>query len=207
MQAVLYDAFRGAPQICSLDDPTPTEDGVVIQVSATGLCRSDWHGWMGHDPDIQLPHVPGHEFAGVVVEVGRQVTQFHSGDRVTVPFSVGCGRCGPCATQQFQVCDNYFQPGFTAWGSFAELVAIPAADLNLVRLPHAIDFLAAACLGCRYGTSFHALRAQAELQPQEWLAVHGCGGVGLAAIQIGRAMGAHVVAIDVAEPRCSWQGN
>ena len=116
-------------------DPTPTAQGVVIKVEATGLCRSDWHGWMGHDPDIRLPHVPGHELAGTVQAVGSQVTQWRAGDRVTVPFAVGCGHCFECNSGNHQVCEHQFQPGFTAWGSFAEYVAIDFADTNLVRLP------------------------------------------------------------------------
>ena len=70
MRAVLYEAFQQLPEVVTVDDPACPETGVVIEVAATGLCRSDWHGWMGHDPDIRLPHVPGHEFAGVIAEVG-----------------------------------------------------------------------------------------------------------------------------------------
>jgi alcohol dehydrogenase len=70
MKAVYYESFKGPVSITSLPDPTPGPGEVIIQVMATGLCRSDWHGWQGHDTDIHLPHVPGHEFAGVVAAVG-----------------------------------------------------------------------------------------------------------------------------------------
>jgi len=164
---------------------------------ATGVCRSDWHGWMGHDPDIRLPHVPGHELAGVVEAVGAEVRLWRRGDRVTVPFVCGCGGCRECRAGHHQVCEAQFQPGFTHWGSFARFVAIHRADVNLVRLPEAIDFTTAASLGCRYATSFRAVVDQGRAGPGEWVAVHGCGGVGLSAVQIAAAMGAQVVAVDI----------
>jgi alcohol dehydrogenase len=174
---------------------------VVIAVKATGLCRSDWHGWMGHDTDITLPHVPGHEFAGTIAAVGRDVRRFRVGDRVTVPFVSGCGHCQECRSGNQQVCETQFQPGFTHWGSFAEYVAIDHAEQNLVTLPDAMTYATAASLGCRFATSFRAVVDQGRLKGGEWLAVHGCGGVGLSAIMIGRGLGARVVAIDIAEEK------
>ncbi len=196
MKAVYYEAFGQPPVLADVADPEPGPEGVVIKVEATGLCRSDWHGWMGHDPDIRLPHVPGHELAGVIVATGRQVIRWRSGDRVTVPFVGGCGRCPECASGNHQVCEKQFQPGFTAWGSFAEHVAVDFADINLVRLPEALDFATAASLGCRFVTSFRAIVDQGRVGPGEWVAVHGAGGVGLSAIMIAAAMGANVIAVD-----------
>ena len=170
---------------------------MVVEVRATGVCRSDWHGWMGHDPAIALPHVPGHELAGVVAAAGPEVREWRPGDRVTVPFCCGCGRCEPCRAGHTQICDNDFQPGFTAWGSFAELVALPHADLNLVRLPDALGFVEAASLGCRFMTAFAAVTEHGRVREGDWVAVHGCGGVGLSALMIATALGAAVVAIDV----------
>ena len=201
MRAMYYEQFGAAPQIRTLPDPTPTNSGVVVSVKATGLCRSDWHGWMGHDPDIKLPHVPGHELAGTIAAVGRDVRRFKVGDRVTVPFVSGCGHCQECRSGNQQVCEEQFQPGFTHWGSFAEYVAIEYADQNLVHLPDEISYETAASLGCRFATSFRAVVDQGRLQGGEWLAVHGCGGVGLSAIMIGAALGASVVAIDIAEDK------
>jgi alcohol dehydrogenase len=201
MRAMYYEAFGAAPEIRTLPDPTPTNAGVVISVKATGLCRSDWHGWMGHDPDIKLPHVPGHELAGTISAIGRDVRRFKVGDRVTVPFVSGCGHCMECRSGNQQVCEEQFQPGFTHWGSFAEYVAIDYADQNLVHLPEEISCETAASLGCRFATSFRAVVDQGRLQGGEWLAVHGCGGVGLSAIMIGAALGANVVAIDIADDK------
>jgi len=185
----------------NVPDPTPEEHGVVIKVMATGVCRSDWHGWVGHDPDIVLPHVPGHELAGVVQAVGKRVTRWKVGDRVTVPFVAGCGSCPECHSGNHQVCDRQFQPGFTHWGSFAEYVAIHQADINLVALPDSMDFATAASLGCRFVTSFRAVVDQGKTIAGQWVAVHGCGGVGLSAIMIANSIGANVVAIDISDDK------
>jgi alcohol dehydrogenase len=194
---MLYEAFGARPAIVSLPDPAPEPHGVVVEVGATGLCRSDWHGWMGHDPDIVPPHVPGHELAGTIVAVGGEVRRWRIGDRVTVPFVAGCGSCGECRSGNQQVCPSQFQPGFTHWGSFAELVSLHYADANLVALPERIDFAAAASLGCRFATSFRAVVDQARVKGGEWVAIYGCGGVGLSAVMIAAALGAQVVAIDI----------
>ncbi|MBW8302221.1 MAG: zinc-dependent alcohol dehydrogenase family protein [Hydrogenophaga sp.] len=204
MRAMYYEAFEKMPEIRVLPDPTPTENGVVIKVEASGLCRSDWHGWMGHDPDIRLPHVPGHELAGTIAATGRGVMRYKVGDRVTVPFVSGCGRCGECRSGNQQVCEAQFQPGFTHWGSFAEYVAIDFADQNLVHLPEEMDFATAASLGCRFATSFRAVADQARVKGGEWVAVHGCGGVGLSAIMIAAALGAHPIAIDISAEKLAF---
>ncbi|TVQ36380.1 MAG: alcohol dehydrogenase [Spirochaetaceae bacterium] len=197
MYAVVYCTFRGPIEYTKVPDPGPSRTGVVIRVEATGLCRSDWHGWMGHDPDIRLPHVPGHELAGTIVACGADVKNWKSGARVTLPFVCGCGCCPPCAAGNQHVCDHQFQPGFTAWGSFAEYVAIEYADGNLVALPDSMSAVTAASLGCRFATAFRALVDLARLTSGEWVAVHGCGGVGLSAIMIAVAAGARVIAVDV----------
>lgn len=199
MRAAYYEEFGGPVSILEVPDPEPLHDGVVIQVEATGLCLSDWHGWMGYDPDISLPHVPGHELAGRIEETGIGVSRWKRGDRVTLPFVCGCGACPQCESGNHQVCDRQFQPGFTNWGSFAEYVAIGYADTNLVALPEAIDSITAASLGCRFATAFRAVADQGGVAKGHWLAVHGCGGVGLSAVMIGVALGARVVAIDINE--------
>ena len=197
MKAVYYLQFKGPVEIREVPNPKVSPDSVIVKVVATGLCRSDWHGWMGHDSDIMLPHVPGHELAGVIVETGSEIKNFKVGDRVTVPFVSGCGRCPECVSGNHQVCDHQFQPGFTAWGSFAEFVEIKYADINLVKLPDEIDFVTAASLGCRFITSFRAVIDQGKVAAGQWVAVHGCGGVGLSAIMIAAAAGANVIAIDI----------
>ena len=201
MRAVIYRAFSEQPQVEQLPDPIPQSDGVVLKVMASGVCLSDWHGWQGNDPDIELPHVPGHELAGVVEAVGEEVTQWKVGDRVTVPFVGGCGKCPECASGNHQVCDHQFQPGFTHWGSFAEYVAIHYADVNLVRLPPEMSFETAASLGCRFATSFRAIVDRGQVSAGQWVVVHGCGGVGLSAIMIASALGAKVLAVDISDEK------
>ncbi|MBP0461302.1 zinc-dependent alcohol dehydrogenase family protein, partial [Streptomyces montanisoli] len=198
MRAVVVEEFGALPEVREVPDPAPSPDGVVVRVGATGLCRSDWHGWMGHDDGIALPHVPGHELAGHVVAVGSDVANWRAGQRVTVPFVCACGRCPACATGDQQVCEAQEQPGFTHWGSFAEYVPLRHADANLVSVPDSMSFLTAASLGCRFATAYRAVVERARVVPGEWLAVHGCGGAGLSAVMIAAASGARVVAIDVA---------
>ena len=197
MRALVIDVFGELPGVREVPEPACPPDGVVLDVRATGVCRSDWHAFMGHDADVVLPHVPGHELAGVVRLVGIDVTGWAPGDRVTVPFVCACGRCEQCLDGQQQVCADQRQPGFTQWGSFAEQVVIERAATNLVALPDELDFATAASLGCRFSTAFHALVDQAGLQPGQWVAVHGCGGVGLSAVMIAVASGARVVAVDL----------
>lgn len=197
MKAVLFEKFREEPKLVTVEDPTPDPHGVVLRVAATGVCRSDWHGWMGHDGDITLPHVPGHELAGVIEAVGKDVTRWRVGDKVTVPFICGCGSCSECNAGHQQVCLHQEQPGFTHWGSFAEYVAIHQADLNLVALPESMEFATAASLGCRFATSFRAVIDQGKVSAGQWVAVHGCGGVGLSAVMIAAAAGANVIGVDL----------
>ncbi|GAP21597.1 zinc-dependent alcohol dehydrogenase family protein [Leptolinea tardivitalis] len=201
MRAVVIEKFGQPVSVQTVPDPVPAETGVVIKVKATGLCRSDWHAWMGHDTDVVLPHVPGHELAGEVAAAGKNVHNWKPGDRVTLPFVCACGVCPQCQSGNQQVCDHQFQPGFTHWGSFAEYVAIDRADGNLVRLPESMDYVTAASLGCRFVTSFRAVVEQGKVAAGQWVAVHGCGGVGLSAIMIASAAGANVVAIDIADDK------
>ncbi|MET7452429.1 zinc-dependent alcohol dehydrogenase family protein [Streptomyces sp. NPDC005574] len=197
MRAVVFERFGEPAEVREVPDPRPAEHGVVVRVEATGLCRSDWHAWQGHDPDVTLPHVPGHELAGVVEAVGARVTGARPGDRVTVPFVCACGTCPACAVGDQQVCERQTQPGFTHWGSFAQFVALDHSDVNLVAVPEELSFATAASLGCRFATAFRAVVRQGRVAAGEWVAVHGCGGVGLSAVMIAAAAGARVVAVDV----------
>ncbi len=194
----MYDAFRATPEVRDVPEPALAPDAAIVRVEATGLCRSDWHGWMGHDADIVPPHIPGHEFAGTIAALGGEVRgDWRVGDRVTAPFVCACGVCPTCLAGDHQICDAQEQPGFTYHGSFAELVAVPRARVNLVRLPEALEFVTAAALGCRFATAYRAVAMQGRIRAGEWLAVFGCGGVGLSAAMIGASMGARVVAVDV----------
>jgi alcohol dehydrogenase len=197
VRAVSYEAFGALPRVVDVPDPACPPHAALVRVAATGVCRSDWHGWQGHDPDIAaFPHVPGHELAGVVERVGDGVRGWRGGERVTAPFVCACGSCAACASGNGQVCERQTQPGFTHWGSWAELVRIDHADVNLVALPGGLGFVEAAALGCRVATAYRAVVQVGRVQAGERLAVHGCGGVGSAAILVGAAAGATVIGID-----------
>ena len=200
IRALCYRSFGELPELVGIPRPQCPDAGAVIEVTATGLCRSDWHAWMGHDPVVTLPHVPGHEFAGVVAEVGPDVRHWRSGDRVTVPFVCACGTCETCLRGEQQVCERQFQPGFTHWGSFAEAVAIDRADVNLVRVPDPMQLETAASLGCRFSTAYRAITHHGRVRQDDWVVVHGCGGVGLSAVMICVARRARVIAVDVSPP-------
>lgn len=195
MHAIVYDAVGQTPRYDEVPAPPCPPRGAIIDVTATGICRSDWYAWCGHQP-VTLPMIPGHEFVGTVAQVGPQVSTFFVGDRVTAPFVNGCGRCSWCTSGSAQVCPHQTQPGFTHHGALAEQVAIDAADFNLVRLPDDLTDVGAAALGCRFATAYHCLTTQSDLAAGQWLLVVGCGGVGLSAVLVSHAMGARTVVVD-----------
>lgn len=197
VRAAAITAYQEPLVVGEFDDPSTPDRGVVLSVVATGICHSDWHSWMGHENLPGLPHVPGHEVVGTIASVGLEVSNWRVGDLVTVPFSLGCGECRSCRDGFLNTCDRAFTPGFTAWGTWAEYVAIDHADLNLVRLPTGLDPVDAVALGCRFITAFRAVVDRGRVQEGEWLVVHGCGGVGLSAVMIGSALGARVMAVDI----------
>ena len=196
MRAAIFRDFRAPIRVEALAAAEPHDDAAIVAVAACGICRSDWHAWMGHDAGVRPPHVPGHEFAGTVASVGPAVRRWQGGERVTAPFCCGCGTCGDCRRGDTHVCDSQTQPGFTHFGAFAELVEVRHADTNLVPLPAAVDVITAASLGCRFATAYRAVVSQGRVTTGEWVAVHGCGGVGLSAVMVAVALGARVVAVD-----------
>lgn len=182
------------------DHLEPPADGVVIETDSCGICRSDWHSWKGHWPGHPPEgHVLGHEPAGTVTAVGEEVERFDIGDEVGVPFSIACGHCSHCWDGQSQVCSNRLSVGLGAElpGAFASEFAIPRADFNALHLPDGMNSVEMAALGCRFATSFHAFAHKADLEAGDWVAIHGCGGIGLSAVHIANALGANVVAVDL----------
>lgn len=217
MRAAVYDAFGGKISVRSVPYPKlPSDGGVIIQVMATGVCRSDWHGWKGHDSDVKdhgLPFVPGHELAGIVVQKATNVVSISLGDAVAVPFILSCGHCHECRERNRPtVCEQQEQPGFTMWGSFAEYVALPRADRNLRKIPKGVTFVEAAALGCRLTTAYRAV-----IQQGQWnnnnnirttnssirsIAIFGCGGLGLSCIMMATCFTSTnhiIIAIDVSQ--------
>ncbi|KNG94880.1 zinc-dependent alcohol dehydrogenase family protein [Pseudaestuariivita atlantica] len=207
MKAALMTRWRDPLVLTDVPDPDCPADGVIVRLEACGVCRSDHHAWDGADPDVTLPHVMGHELSGIVAAVGPDCARHAVGDRVTAPFILGCGTCADCTAGQPTVCDSQAVIGFTQWGAFAEAVAVPRADFNLVPLPEAVPFDIAAGMGCRVTTAWRALTDRGALAKGEWLAVHGCGGVGLSAVMIAKALGAKVVAVDISDAALGMAGD
>jgi propanol-preferring alcohol dehydrogenase len=201
MRAAQIAAFRRPIQVDDVPVAAPRADGAVVRVEASGVCRSDWHfwnrdlAWIGLN--LALPANPGHEVGGVVEEVGRDVRTIKVGDRVTIPFHEADGTCAECRAGFRNLCDHMIVPGVQRGGGWAQYVTVTAADLNCIPLPEGVDSLSAAALGCRYMTAYRAVTGRGRVQPGQWLAVHGCGGVGLSAVRIGAASNAMVVAVDV----------
>lgn len=195
MRAAILRHYRQPLSIESVPDPQCTPDGVVLKVLACGICRSDWHGWVGEHPRVKPGQIQGHEYCGEVVAAGPQ-SGFRPGERLIAPFILSCGTCPSCRAGETTTCDDQRLPGFTEPGAFAEYVPVPRAH-DLTRLPPELSPVTAAGLGCRVTTVWHALTGRAALAPGEWLAVHGTGGIGLSALLLGQAMGARVVVSDV----------
>ncbi len=201
----MYTSFNGPITVQSIPQPSlQDESSIIVQVMATGVCRSDWHGWKGHDDDIAkhgLPFIPGHEFSGVIIERGNKVRSLKVGDRVAIPFILSCGHCSECNLHKPTVCLNQSQPGFTMPGSFAEFVCIPRADRNVRVIPPKVSFVEAAALGCRFTTAYRAIvqqglgltgvglgiTAQRSSKPKKTVCIFGCGGLGMSCIMIAKA--------------------
>lgn len=198
MKALLLEAVERMV-LREVPDPTPDADGAVVRVHANGVCRTDWHFWVGDKPG-NYPLLMGHEFCGVVEAVGKGVTRFKAGDRVVVPFSGSDGTCEYCRSGRSNLCDAFLLPGAAYKGGYAEYVGVPKAERNLVHLPETISFRDGAALGCRFMTAFHGLMGTARVRAGEWVVIYGCGGVGLSAINIAAAAGAYAIGVDINQP-------
>ena len=199
MRAAVVREFSEDLSIETVPDPTCPDNGVVLEVAACGVCRSDYHGWVGAHPKVQNGSILGHEYCGTVVEAGPNATH-KVGDRLIAPFILGCGSCSACQTGISNTCADQITPGFGTPGAYAEYIAVPF-DHNLVHLPPTMSPALAAGLGCRVTTAWHALTDRADVEAGEWVAVHGTGGIGLSVLLLAKMLGCRVVAVDVVDEK------
>jgi propanol-preferring alcohol dehydrogenase len=179
------------------DIPVPSigDRDVLVRVRAAGICHSDVHYRAGKSPVRPLPLTLGHEIAGVVEQVGRDVSSVRIGDRVCLHYLLSCGDCYYCSAGSEQFCVQGSMLGHYSNGGYAEYIAVP--ERNAVHLPDEIPFEQGAILMCSSSTSFHALR-KARLKAGETVAIFGIGGLGMSAIQLAYAFGAlDVYAVDI----------
>lgn len=195
MRAAVVREFNEDLSIETVPDPACPDNGVVLEVAACGVCRSDHHGWIGEHPRVKNGSILGHEYCGTVVEAGK-MAKYSVGDRLIAPFILSCGSCPACHIGVSNTCANQIVPGFTDPGAYAEFVAVPF-DHNLVHLPEDMTPGLAAGLGCRVTTAWHALTDRAAVKAGEWVAVHGTGGIGLSTLLLAKALGAQVVVVDI----------
>jgi propanol-preferring alcohol dehydrogenase len=186
-------------QLQEVPIPAIGDKDVLVHIRAAGICHSDVHYRAGRSTMGMLPITLGHEIAGVVEDVGSQVTNKKVGDRVCLHYNISCGDCYHCSTGNDQFCSNVKMVGHHMDGGYAEYIAVPAR--NAIPLPDEITFEAGATLMCASATALHALN-KARLKAGETVAIFGVGGLGLSAVQLAKALGAVAVfAVDIKEEK------
>jgi propanol-preferring alcohol dehydrogenase len=205
MKAAVVRALGQPLSIDEVTVPTPGAGEILMKVMASGVCHTDLHAAEGDWPvKPSPPFIPGHEGTGTVAAVGKGVTTLKEGDRVGVAWlHDACGICEYCTTGWETLCESQHNSGYSVNGSFAEY-AIGAAKY-VGRLPDQLDFAAAAPILCAGVTTYKGIK-EADVRPGEWLAISGIGGLGHVAVQYAKAMGLHVVALDVAEEKLALAG-
>ncbi len=201
MKAAVVAAFGKPLEIREVGKPTAEPGKIVVKVEASGVCHTDLHAAEGDWPaKPNPPFIPGHEGVGFVAEVGAGVKHVKEGDRVGVPWlHHACGRCTHCITGWETLCR--VEPeytGYTVNGGFAEYVL--ADPVYVGHLPEGLEFAPAAPILCAGVTVYKALKV-CDLRPGQTVAISGIGGLGHLAVQYARAMGLHVIAVDVSEEK------
>jgi acryloyl-coenzyme A reductase len=203
MRAVVLDKIGGPEELRLGDVPEPQigPEDVLVQVGAEGVCGRDLIDRRGGFRWLKLPVILGHEFAGTVVRVGSAVKDLGPGDRVTNLLRLFCGRCSACLRGESPLCEEAWQSfGQTTDGGYAELVGAPGRAL--VKVPGEVSDVEAASVACTAGVALRALRTVGRVELGDWVLVTGAsGGVGMAALQIAKRMGARVIATTTSEPK------
>lgn len=206
MRAAVVHAFGSPMTIEEVPIPSPGPGEVLVKIMATGVCHTDVHAADGDWPLKPIPpFIPGHEGAGVVAALGPGVTSLKQGDPVGIAWlHDACGSCEYCMTGWETLCESQRNSGYAVNGSFAEYAIGAAAYVG--RLPANPDFAALAPILCAGVTTYKGIK-QTEARPGEWIAISGIGGLGHVAIQYAKAMGLHVVALDVTEEKLALARN
>ncbi len=198
MRAMAVTDYHAPLELINLPVPQAKPGFVLIRILTCGVCYSDYktaRGRMAYSPTLKLPHVPGHEICGEVVEAAPE-TGLRVGARVIVYNYWSCGRCAYCRMGLENLCENLQGwVGFTTPGGFEEFLAVPAD--RLLRLPEGISPEQAAPTSCALGTSYRAVVTRGQVRPGQTVVVQGVGGVGLNSLQVARAAGARVLAVDI----------
>jgi 6-hydroxycyclohex-1-ene-1-carbonyl-CoA dehydrogenase len=164
------------------------------------VCHTDLHYIDHGTPTFKKPPmILGHEIAGVVAAVGERVTALAEHDRVLLPAVLSCGKCSWCRTGRENICENSIMIGNHINGGYAEYVAVPAKDV--FKLPADVPLVEGSVIADAITTPFHAVVRRGKVTAGDWVAVFGCGGVGLSLIQIAAAAGARVIAVDVRDTK------
>jgi alcohol dehydrogenase, propanol-preferring len=200
MKAAVVREFGRPLKIEEVPIPTPAPGEVLVKIMATGVCHTDLHAADGDWPVKPAPpFIPGHEGAGIVAAVGAGVKSLKEGDPVGIAWlHDACGCCEHCITGWETLCETQHDSGYSVDGSFAEYAIGSAA--YVARLPTNVDFVAMAPILCAGVTTYKGIK-ETEARPGEWIAISGIGGLGHVAIQYAKAMGLHVVALDVTEEK------
>lgn len=194
MQALLLER-PGQVSLQDIPIPSPSRGEILVRVAACGICHTDLH-YIDHGvATFKSPVVLGHEISGTVVACGAEVSKFREGDRVLLPAVFTCGVCRNCRTGRENVCEQMKMLGNHLDGGFAEYVVAPAKDS--IPLPPEIPLLEACLIGDALSTPYHAVKHRARVRMGETVAVFGCGGVGMNAVQFAAVAGARVIAVDI----------
>lgn len=208
MKAAVFHGPNKPLTVEDVADPDPEPGDIVVRVQACGACHSDLHAMMDHFVPLDEGHIPGHEVSGRVERLGphcKNPYDLREGDPVIVSWIASCGACAECRRGEENLCRYLEMPGLTPGrpGGLAELVAVP--EHVVIPFPETIPLEDASVLSCAYGTAFNALRNRGHLRGGESMAVFGCGGLGLATIQLGTIFGASlIVGVDILEEKLPW---
>ncbi|MHC4218403.1 MAG: zinc-binding dehydrogenase [Planctomycetota bacterium] len=203
MKAAVFHGSEGGLKIEDIPIPQVGPDQILVKVAACGACHTDLHYLEHGVPTFKKPPIVlGHEASGVVEEVGVDVPNFKTGQRVLIPAVLTCGKCRFCRMGRENICANMKMLGNHFDGAYAEYVAVPAKDV--LDLPPSIPIEDASIIADALSTPFHAVKNRAQVKPGDTVAVFGCGGVGINAVQIAATVGAYVIAVDINDKKLKW---